>query len=235
VAALVAAAERAGVARLLTVGTDPASSRAALAAASAHDGVFAAVGHHPNGAGGFGPDEQAQLRELAADPRCRAVGETGLDFFRDRAPRDDQERAFRAHRELAAEVGKPLIVHTRAAEGATLDALADLDGAVPVLLHCFSMPDHLDECLERDYRVSFAGNVTYPGAAALADAACRVPLERLLVETDAPYLAPQAVRGRPNAPANVVHTARFVAERRGISYSELEAAVDRNASELFGW
>jgi TatD DNase family protein len=232
---LVAAAREQGVRRILTIGIDSDSCRAALAAADAHEEVFAAVGRHPNAATGYDDTVTEELRELAGHPRCRAIGETGLDFYRDNAPRPDQERAFAAQAALAREAGKPLVIHTRAAEDATIAALQrDADG-IEVVLHCFSMPDRLDECLERGWWISFAGNVTYPKSEDLAGAAQRVPLDRLLVETDAPYLTPQAVRKHRNQPAYVVHTARFVAERRGIAYEELEAAVDANAARLFGW
>jgi TatD DNase family protein len=234
-AELVAAARAAGVTRILTIGMDDASCRAALAAADRHPEVFAAVGRHPNEATGYDDAVTADLRELAAHPRCRAIGETGLDDYRDYAPRADQERAFAAQIALARETRKPLVIHTRAAEDDTIATLARDAAGLEVVLHCFSMPDRLEECLDRGWWISFAGNVTYPKSAALAEAAARVPLERLLVETDAPYLTPQVVRKERNQPAYVTHTARFVAERRGIAYAELEAAVDANAAALFGW
>jgi TatD DNase family protein len=234
-AELVAAAREAGLKRILTVGTDTRSCRAAIAAAEAHDEVFAAVGRHPNDSTGYEDAVTEELRELARHPKVLAIGETGLDDYRDYAPRADQERAFSAHMALARESGKPLVIHTRAAEDDTIAMLDREAQGLEVILHCFSMPDRLDECLERGWWISFAGNVTYPKAQPLADAAQRVPLERLLVETDAPYLTPQARRKERNQPAFVVHTARFVAERRGIAYEELEAAVEANAARLFGW
>jgi TatD DNase family protein len=234
-AELVAAAREAGLGRILTVGTDSASCRAAIAAAEAHEEVFAAVGRHPNDSTGYDDAVTEELRELARHPRVLAIGETGLDDYRDYAPRADQERAFSAHMRLARETGKPLVIHTRAAEDDTIAMLDREAQGLEVILHCFSMPDRLDECLERGWWISFAGNVTYPKAQDLAGAAARVPLDRMLVETDAPYLTPQELRKQRNQPAYVVHTARFVAERRGIAYEELEAAVDANAARLFGW
>ncbi|HET9739402.1 MAG TPA: TatD family hydrolase [Solirubrobacteraceae bacterium] len=234
-AELVAAARGVGVRRILTIGIDERSRRAALAAAEAHEEVYAAIGHHPNNATGYDDTITAELREQAQHPRCLAIGETGLDDYRDYAPRADQERAFAAHIGLARELGKPLVIHTRAAEDDTIRTLATEAEGLEVILHCFSMPDRLDECLDHGWWISFAGNVTYPKAADLADAAERVPLDRLLVETDAPYLTPQAERKHRNQPAFVVHTARFVAERRGIAYEELEAAVEANAARLLGW
>jgi TatD DNase family protein len=232
---LVAEAEAAGVRRILTIGMDSESCRAALAATETHPGVYAAIGRHPNEATGYDDTVTKELRELAAHPRCLAIGETGLDDYRDYAPRADQERAFRAHIEVARELGKPLVIHTRAAEDDTIATLAEHADGLEVVLHCFSMPDRLDECLDHGWWISFAGNVTYPKAEDLARAAEQVPLDRLLVETDAPYLTPQAVRKERNQPAYVVHTARFVAERRGIAYEELEAAVEANAARLLGW
>jgi TatD DNase family protein len=234
-AELVAAATAAGVTRILTVGIDGASSRAALAAAEAFPQVFAAVGRHPNAAKGFDDADLAELRALAAHERCLAIGETGLDFYREGAPREDQERAFAAQIALARETGKPLVIHSRAAEQDTLDQLDAEARDVRVIMHCFSMPERLQECLSRGYEISFAGNVTYKSAAELAEAARLVPEERLLVETDAPYLTPQAVRRERNQPAFVAHTLAFIAEQRGVLVAELDAAVERNAARVFGW
>jgi TatD DNase family protein len=232
---LVAAATAAGVTRILTVGIDGASCRAALAAAEAFPQVYAAIGRHPNAAKGFDDADLAELRALAEHERCLAIGETGLDFYREGAPRADQQRAFAAQIELARESGKPLIIHSRAADSETLAQLADQAKGVSVVMHCFSMPDHLHECLTRGYAISFAGNVTYKSAADLADAAKLVPEDRLLVETDAPYLTPQAVRKQRNQPAFVAHTLAFIAQLRGVSAQALGAAVERNAAALFGW
>jgi TatD DNase family protein len=234
-AELVAAAERAGVTRMLTVGIDGSSCRAALAAAVAFPQVYAAVGRHPNAATGFDNADLAELRALAAHERCLAIGETGLDFYRDGAPRSDQERAFAAQIALARETGKPLVIHSRAADDETLSQLAAEAEGCSVVLHCFSMPGRLEECLGRGYAISFAGNVTYKSASALAEAAKRVPVDHLLVETDAPYLSPQPVRNQRNQPAFVVHTAAFLAELRGVSARELDATVESNATRVFGW
>ncbi len=232
---LVAAAEAAGVTRMLTVGIDGASCRAALACAEDFPQVYAAIGRHPNAATGFDDADLAELRALAAHERCVAIGESGLDFYRDTAPRADQERAFAAQIELARETGKPLVIHSRAADADTLAQLAAEAQGVSVVMHCFSMPDQLQECVRRGYAISFAGNVTYKSAAELAEAARHAPQELLLLETDAPYLTPQAVRKQRNQPAFVMHTAAFVAALRGVSVEELGAAVTRNAARVFGW
>jgi TatD DNase family protein len=234
-AELVAAATAVGVRRILTVGIDGASCRAALAAAEAFPQVYAAVGRHPNAAKGFDDADLAELRALAAHERCAAIGETGLDFYRDGAPRADQQRAFAAQIALARETGKPLVIHTRAAERQTLAQLADEAEGLSVALHCFSMPDRLADCLERGYAISFAGNVTYRNAVELREAAKLVPDAHMLVETDAPYLTPQAVRKQRNQPAFVAHTAEFLALLRGAPVAELGALVERNAARLFGW
>ncbi len=232
---LVAAAESAGVKRMLTVGIDGASCRAALAAAEDFPQVYAAVGRHPNSAKGFDDADLAELRGLAAHARCVAVGETGLDFYREGAPAADQERAFAAQIALARELGKPLVIHTRAADERTLAQLGAEARGVNVVMHCFSMPTRLEECLERGYAISFAGNVTYKAAADLAEAARRVPAESLLVETDAPFLAPVPMRGKRNQPAFVAHTLAFIARLRAMTADELGSIVERNAERVFGW
>jgi len=235
-AELVAAARGAGVTRILTVGVDLASCEAALAAAERLPEVYAAVGIHPNAASGFGEADLARLRALSCHERCRAIGETGLDHHRQGAPHAEQLRAFQAHIALARETGKPLVIHSRDADEETLAVLREHARGLRVILHCFSMAARVRECLAQpDWWLSFAGNVTYPSAGELRQAALRVPAERLLVETDAPYLAPQPVRGRPNEPANVVATARALAAERRVSYEELERSVDANAAALFDW
>jgi TatD DNase family protein len=234
-AELVERARAAGVTRLATVGMDDASIERALAAAHEYEDVFAIVGRHPNEAAGFQDADIAPIERAAGDERVRAIGETGLDYYRDYAPREDQMRAFIAHVDLARRLELPLVIHTRAAEEDTFGVLRDRADGLTVILHCFSAADRLDECVEHGWMCSFAGNVTYPKATDLQAAARDVPEELLLVETDSPFLAPQPVRGKRNEPANVVHTARYVAELRGVSYEQLDAAVERNAARVFGW
>ena len=235
-AELVAAAEEAGVTRIVTVGTNGASCRAALAAAEDFPQVYAAIGRHPNQAAGFDDADLAELQALAAHEKCVAIGETGLDFYRQGAPREDQERAFAAQIELARELGKPVVIHTRDAADATLALLESDAVGVRVILHCFSMADRIADCVAHpDWWISFAGNVSYPSAASLRTAALRVPTDRLLVETDAPFLSPQAVRGKPNQPAHVVHTARALAIERRVAYDEFQRSVDQSAATVFGW
>jgi TatD DNase family protein len=233
---LVAAAEAVGVTRIVTVGTDGTSCRAARGSAEDFPPGYVAIGRHPNQATGFDGADLAELEALASHQKCVAIGETGLDYYRDYAPVSDQRRAFEAQIELARRTGKPLVIHTRAADDDTLALLDERAADLRVILHCFSMASRIEECLaHEDWWFSFAGNSTYPRAQDLRTAALRVPLDRLLVETDAPYLSPQAVRGTPNQPANVVHTARALAVERRVAYAELEEAIERNAATAFGW
>jgi TatD DNase family protein len=224
-------AAEAGVTRILTVGTEIEDGRRALELSERHEGVFAILGIHPHEAGAATTGELAELRDLAAHPRAVAVGETGLDWYRDYAPRDDQRRVFAAQLELASELRKPVVIHTRAADEDTLAALAGFAGTV--VLHCFSSPRLLPTALERGWYVSFAGNVTFPKAVDLRLAATQVPAERILAETDSPYLAPQPVRGKRNEPANVVHTFAALARARGDEPGALERQIDANASACF--
>jgi TatD DNase family protein len=227
-AELISRARAAGVTRIVTVGTGIESCRAALAIAEANDGVYAALGIDPHRARG-GEDVEA-LRALLAHPKAVAVGETGLDYFHGADAKAEQRRLFEAQLRLAEELDRPVVIHTRDADEDTAAALAGFRGRV--VMHCFSSPGLADTVLERGYYVSFAGNVTYPKAQELRDAAARVASDRILAETDSPYLAPQPRRGKPNEPANVVLTLAALAELRGDS--DLEARIDANATQAFG-
>lgn len=226
-------AREAGLTRIATIGMNPESWAKATSLADENDDVFAIVGVHPNEASGYEESTIETVRQRALGGKVVGIGETGLDYYRDYAPKEDQQRAFAAHLELASDLGLPIVIHTRSAEADTFDALRDFGGTV--ILHCFSSPARVDECIERGYICSFAGNVTYPKSRDLQRAAKRIPDEQLLVETDSPFLSPQAVRGKRNEPGNVTHTARYVAELRGIEYEELDALVERNAARVFGW
>jgi TatD DNase family protein len=230
--AAVERAREAGVTRFITIGTGIESCRAALAIAGANDGVYAALGIDPHQAG---TDEAArvdELRELLGHAKAVAVGETGLDYHYGGDRRDEQRTLFEAQLELARELRLPVVIHTREANDDTEAILRGHDGAV--VMHCFSEPALLAAGLERGWYVSFAGNVTYPKAEELRDAAARVPADRLLTETDSPYLAPQPVRGRTNEPAFVNHTLITLAEVRGEDARELAAQIDANATAAFG-
>ena len=228
-AGAVARAHAAGVERIVAIGSGLASTRATLEIARRAEGVFCAVGVHPHqAADGESLDE---LRALI-DGDVVAVGEIGLDFFRDYAPRDRQRGVFADQLRLAAELGKPVIIHSRAADHEIAAMLEDFDGTV--VLHCFSSPGLLPVALERGYYVSFAGNVTYPKAKELRDAADRVSADKILAETDCPFLAPQPVRGQTNEPSFVMHTVATLAEVRGEAADGLASRIDANAAAAFG-
>jgi TatD DNase family protein len=229
--AAVARAREAGVTRILTVGTDLAGCRRALELAEAHEEVFAILGIHPHEAGSVAPTAVREVCRLQSHPRAVAVGEIGLDWFRDYAPHDAQRRLLDAQLAMAADIGKPVVIHTRAADEDTRAALRDFAGTV--VLHCFSSPHMLPAALEHGWYVSFAGNATFPKATDLRLAATEVPADRILAETDSPYLAPQPVRGKRNEPAYVVHTLAALAAARGEEPGELEGRIERNAAECF--
>jgi TatD DNase family protein len=241
-AELVDAARAAGVNRILTVGLGEDSNPDAAASARASEEVFASVGRHPNSADGFDQAAAEAIEELCGRPGVVAVGETGLDFYRDRSDPDDQRRALAAQIAIARRTGKALVIHLRDRDGSedavseAFDTLEREGDGVRVVLHCFSAePRWAERAAERGWYCSFAGNLTYPKAEPIREAASIVPEDRLLVETDSPFLAPQPVRGRPNQPANVVATAERLAEVRGVPYGDLEGIVEANAARVFGW
>jgi TatD DNase family protein len=222
---VVARAREVGVTRIVTIGLQQA-----LDLADAHEGVYAVVGVHPHEAAV--EHDLGELRRLLEHPKAVAVGEIGLDYFRDYAPHDAQQRLFAAQLDIARDHGKPVVIHTRVADDDTVAGLRNFDGTV--VLHCFSSPHLLPLAQERGWYVSFAGNVTYKNATDLRLAASQVPNDRLLAETDCPYLAPQPVRGKKNEPAYVLHTLEALAAVRGATPDELARQIDANASECFG-
>lgn len=240
-AELVAEALAAGVQRMLNVGLGGPENVAVIGAAERHEAVFASVGRHPIDAAGFDDAEAERIEHLAAHEKVRAIGETGIDYYRDSATPAQQRHAFEAQVAIARRTGLPVVIHARDKDGETAaidEIFAVLDeqaGDTPVILHCFSAPWRAADAAERGWHCSFAGHTTYPASDELREAAAQLPAELLLVETDAPYLAPQTVRGKPNQPAYVVDTARVVAEQRGVSYEELEATIEANARALFEW
>jgi TatD DNase family protein len=222
-------AREAGVTKVIAVATTLAGARAALELADEHEGVYASLGIHPHEAGTREAANVEHIAALLAHPKAVAVGETGLDYFRDYAPRDLQEKLFDAQLEAARVAGKPVVIHTRAADDDTRAKLLAHDG--PVVLHCFSSPGLVDAALERGWFVSLAGNVTYKNAYDLRAAARRIPVDRVLAETDSPYLAPQPVRGKRNEPAHVVHTYDALADLYG---RDMREQIVANAHEVFG-
>lgn len=238
---LVAAATEAGVRRILTVGIGEESNRAAVEHAAGHEPVFACVGRHPNGAEGYDEAAADAIAELCRRDEVVAVGETGLDWFRKGAPPADQRAAFSSQLRIAADAGLPVVIHLRDQDGRD-DAYAEAfetlaaEAGGDVILHCFSAgPEWAERAADRGWYCSFAGNSTYPKAEEIREAAKLVPEDRILVETDAPFLSPQPMRGERNQPANVIATAERIAEVRGVGYDELSDQVERNAARVFGW
>jgi TatD DNase family protein len=225
-------ARAAGVTRVVTIGTGIESCRRALEIAETETGVVAALGIDPHRAATHDADRVDELRDLLAHSRAVAVGETGLDGHHGAETLKEQQVLLDVQLALADELGLPVVIHSRAASAQTASALEPFTGTV--ILHCFSEPALLEPALERRYYVSFAGNVTYPKAVELREAAAVIPSDRLLAETDSPYLAPQPVRGRPNEPMHVRHTIAAMAEARGVHVEELETRLDENAATAFG-
>jgi TatD DNase family protein len=230
---VVETAREAGVDRLLCVGVDPATSARSLELADSIAGVFATAGMHPHDAELFDDAAGARIEELLHDPRIVAVGECGLDFFRMRSSKEDQVRALKVHIALSNESGKPMVVHVRDAWPEVLRVL-DEGSAERVVIHCFSGDATIArECAERGYWISFAGNVTYPKNEHLRQAARVVDIDRILVETDSPFLAPQTLRGADNEPANIAHTVAEIARVRSEDARIVAEATSRNADAAF--
>jgi len=241
-AAVLARARTAGVATVVTVGVDLASSRRAVALASENEGIVASVGVHPHDASTLTGEMLGELRKLSEQPGVVAVGEIGLDYYRDRSPRDVQRRAFQAQLAWAARLGKPVIIHDREAHDDVLRMLQDWAGGLGGgalagrlgVLHTFSGDLAMAErAMALGFYVGFSGPVTYPNARQLPGIVQAVPLDRIVVETDCPFLPPQPHRGKRNEPSYVRLVAERVAELKGISFDELSAATTANARWLF--
>src|SRR5688572_13369646 len=225
-------ARAAGVGTVVCPGIDPESSRRAIELAESHPGVFATAGMHPHEASRFDAGARSEIQTLLANPQVVAVGECGLDFFRMHSPREDQVRVLIDHVALARDAGLPLVVHVRDAWPEILRLLDE--GSAAVVLHCFT--GHVEtalECADRGWHLSFAGNITYPKNAHIREAAAAIALDRVLVETDSPFLAPQRVRGRDNVPANVVDVIETIAAVRGETVENVRTATARNAMNAF--
>jgi len=234
--AVIARAAEAGISHILTIGCDLASSQASVEIAAAHPSVYAAVGIHPHDAGEADATGLEKLRQLAAEPKIVAIGEVGLDFYRDRSPREVQRQAFGAQIRLARQLGLPLIVHDREAHEEVLQILREERASeVGGVLHCFSGdPAMAKACIELGFHISFPGTITYPKNDAAREVVRAVPIDRMLVETDCPYLAPQAYRGRRNEPAYVRHTAETIAAIKGLTIDDVARITTLNAFNLFG-
>ena len=232
---VLARARAAGVSRMVTIGTDVATSQAAIAIASREADVWAAVGIHPHDAADADEAAFAEIATLARQSRVVAVGEIGLDFFRNLSPRDAQERVFRRLLALGRDVGKPVLIHCRDAHEDVLRILAEEHvGEIGGIMHCFSGDVAIARrCLDLGLLISLAGPVTYPNARALPDVARLVPVDRLVIETDCPFLPPQGYRGKRNEPSYLALTATRVAELRGEPLEALAARLSDNARRLF--
>jgi TatD DNase family protein len=227
-------ARAAGVGRMIVVGTDVETSRAAFETCAKAPDLFPTAGIHPHDAESSGEEARAAIAALCARPDCVGVGETGLDYFRMLARREAQRENFRWHLELARQLGKPVVVHCRDAHDDTVELLRSVPG-VRGVMHCYSMgPAELEPYLELGFRISFSGMVTYPRNEANREAARAVPEDRILVETDCPYLAPQGHRGKRNEPAWIRETVETVARLRGVETTVLAERASENAAGLFG-
>lgn len=233
---VVGRAARAGVGRLVTISTKLSEFPSVLAIAERFEAVYCSVGVHPHEAGEEGQGSPEKLLALAEHPKVVGIGETGLDYFYEHSPREAQQRSFRAHIAAARETGLPLIVHARDADEDTVSILQEeqAKGAFPGVIHCFTAgPELAEVALSIGFSISLAGVVTFKKAEALRETVRQVPLDRLLVETDSPYLAPVPMRGKRNEPAFVVHTAERLAELKGVSPADLAEATTANFFKLF--
>lgn len=231
-------ARAAGVATLVLIGIDAASSQTALDYASGHDGVYCALGIHPNSTAKAGAGELDEISALLEHPKVVALGETGLDFYWDEAPREVQERSLERHVELALERDLPLVLHIRDAYGRAAEVLRSsaVHDGLRAIVHCFGgQAREVDPFLDWGWPISFSGILTLPKATNVHDAARRVPLDLCLVETDAPWLTPFEERGKTNQPAFVVHTARHLATIKGVAFQEIARATTANAASAFRW
>jgi TatD DNase family protein len=238
---VLAAARAAGIHRVVNAGCDLPSSRWSVATAAEYPGVYAAVAIHPNDTAKVDDrraEVLAELTSLAASPTVVAIGETGLDYYRDWSPPETQRGWFRAHIELARTAGKPVMIHDREAHEDILSILAEYAPWPPgsVIFHCFSGGAAMAaRCAEAGYLMSFAGNVTFKNAGALREAAAVAPAELMLAETDAPYLTPVPHRGKPNSPAMTAHTIRYLAGLKNLAVSAFCATLQATGTQVFGW
>jgi TatD DNase family protein len=231
-----ARARAVGIAKIMTIGCDVPSSEYAARTAAAHDGVYAGVAIHPNDAKGLSDATLEVIAGLARQPKVVAIGETGLDYYRDHAGKDDQQRSFRAHIAIAKDTGKALVIHDREAHDDVLRILEEEGAPGKVVFHCFSGDAAMARiCADRGYVMSFAGNVTFKNAQPLRDALAVAPLDLILVETDAPFMAPVPHRGRPNSSDLIPHTVRLMAEVKNVEVDVLCTAISATGTRLFGF
>ena len=233
---VLAEAAAVGIRRMVTVGCDLESSRWSVTCASTRDEVYAAVAIHPNEVAGLDWSAADEIEALAASPRVVAVGETGLDYYRDHAAPALQQDWFRAHIAIAKRTGKALMIHDREAHADVLRILEEEEPPAHVIFHCFSGDAAMAKvCAEAGYVMSFAGNVTFSNAGSLREAAVAAPPDLILAETDAPFLTPVPNRGKPNSPAMTAWTIRFLAELKGLPVEAMCEHITATAARVFAW
>lgn len=233
--AVAEAAER-GVDTIISIGTGLRSSLDTLEFSRNYPGIYVSIGIHPHSASDFRAETMKEFEEMTRDPKVVALGETGLDYHYMNSPREDQIRSFESHVDLALSVSLPFVIHVRDADRELLEILRGFPlGERPGVIHCFSGDyETAKRYVDLGFFISFSGIVTFRKADEVRDAAARIPIERLLCETDSPYLSPVPERGKPNRPANVVHVAEVLRGLRGLSSEEFEVAVFENLTDLFG-
>jgi TatD DNase family protein len=231
---VIAQAREAGVNYIVNIGYDLEGSRKAIELAEKHEGFYATVGMHPHNADEFNEKDLDSLRNLSENPKVVAIGEIGLDYYRHLSPKVDQRKAFEAQLILAQELKLPVVIHDRDAHADVLKTLSRFKGKVNGVMHCFSgSPEMAEHCIRMDYYISFAGPVTFPNAHKLLETAKIIASDKILIETDCPWLAPQKVRGKRNEPAFLLFTAEKMADLRGISLEELAETTTKNAKQIF--
>lgn len=231
---VISRARKVGVENIVNIGFDADGSREAIELAEKHEGVYATVGIHPHNASQLNQNLLDKLRELSENPKVVAIGEIGLDYYRNLSPREAQKKAFEAQLTLAEELGLPVVIHDREAHTDTLQILSKFKGKTKGVMHCFSGSREMaEQCVKLGFYISFAGPVTFPNSRKLHEVAEWTDLNKILLETDSPWLAPQNKRGRRNEPAFLPFIAKKIAELKGISADDLAAATTKNAKDIF--
>jgi TatD DNase family protein len=231
---VISRAREAGVECIVNIGFDVAGSRKGVELAEKHKGLYATVGIHPHNASQFDRNVLDELRKLSEHQKVVAIGEIGLDYYRNLSPRKAQKRAFDAQLSLAEELKLPVVIHDREAHKETLEVLAEFQGRIDGIIHCFSGSREMaEQCVQSGFFISFAGPVTFPNSGKLQAIARWVDLNKILLETDSPWLAPQEVRGKRNEPAFLPFIARKIAKLKEISLAELAEATTKSAKQIF--
>lgn len=231
---VISRARKVDVKYIVNIGFDLDGSREAIELAEKHEGLYATVGIHPHNASQLNENVLDKLRKLSGNPKAVAIGEIGLDYYRNLSPRETQKKAFEAQLLLAEELGLPAVIHDREAHADTLEILSKFKGKINGIMHCFSGSREMaEQCIKSDFYISFAGPVTFPNSHKLHEIAKRIDLNKILIETDSPWLAPKEMRGKRNEPAFLLFIAKKIAKLKGISLDELAEATTENAKEIF--